>query len=203
MPIIPLKDNPPSRFPNYSILESDSTWWVAKVKSRQEKALAWALYSMQIEYYLPLYKNVIKRKDNGKKRTSLIPLFSSYLPIAIQKSDLWKVQSNNHVHSIITVQNQIKFREELNRVFIADNMDVSIIPADGFVDMPGKAIEIISGPFNGLKGIVQTINGADRVRVSIENLGVVSISVDSIQTIESAGLFENKIDIECAAGALK
>ena len=202
MSIIPIKDNPPSRFPNYSILESDATWWVAKVKSRQEKALAWELHSMQIEYYLPLYTNVTRRKDNGKKRTSLLPLFSSYLPIAIQKSDIWRVQSSNHVHSIITVQNQIKFREELNRVFIADKMNISIIPADNLIDLPGKEIEIVSGPFNGLRGTVQTTNGTERIRVSVENLGVISISMESIQEVKSAESLDHKITFAYAAGHL-
>ena len=38
--MIPLLKNPPARFPKRTIREATDPWWIVKVKSRQEKALA-------------------------------------------------------------------------------------------------------------------------------------------------------------------
>lgn len=52
-------------------------WWVARTKSRQEKALAWNLVSRNVEYFLPLVSR--PQKSKGRMRSSIVPLFNGYL----------------------------------------------------------------------------------------------------------------------------
>jgi hypothetical protein len=68
-------ENPPTRHPAGPISESKEPWWVAKVKPRQEKAIAFDLIARSIDYYLPMFTKVVRRKDNNKPRKSILSLF--------------------------------------------------------------------------------------------------------------------------------
>ena len=52
-------------------------WWVARTRTRQEKALARSLRGKDIPYFLPLVSR--PQKSQGRMRTSIVPLFDGYL----------------------------------------------------------------------------------------------------------------------------
>ena len=66
--MLKLSDNPPILYPEYETIEEiEGQWWVAKTKSRNEKALAQALLHMEIPYFLPLRQKVYKRRGRVLK----------------------------------------------------------------------------------------------------------------------------------------
>jgi hypothetical protein len=69
---------PPSRFPDVPIEQAKERWWIAKVKPRQEKQLAFDFLEFGIEYYLPLYEKLTIRPGTNKKRYFSISLCHSF-----------------------------------------------------------------------------------------------------------------------------
>ena len=74
-------DNPPARFPDRPIGEAELPWFVAHVKPRQEKAAADDCLRLGVEYYLPMFTRVTRRRDNNKPRKSVLPLFPGYISV--------------------------------------------------------------------------------------------------------------------------
>src|SRR3954454_16477849 len=69
-------------------------WWCLHTKPRQEKAVARALRSEDISYYLPLVVKV-DRTPQGRATRSVVPLFPGYLfLLADEMSRLTALRSN-------------------------------------------------------------------------------------------------------------
>lgn len=178
MPTLALKDNPPSRFPEASILESTQIWSIAKVRARQEKALAFDLMAEGIGYYLPLFSKSFKRPDTGKKRTSILPIFPSYLPFECESVPPWLFRSER-VAAIIEVKAQNRFREQLHAIYQCRECTV------GLADIPqreftiGQQVRVLAGPCAGIVGnLVKRINENFLV-INVEGLGFAGIRVNA------------------------
>jgi len=84
-------ENPPIRYPDTPIDSAVNRWWVARVKPRMEKACALDFLEQKIEYFLPLYTKVTRRRDNNKPRKSVLPLFPGYICFAMAvPKDIYK-----------------------------------------------------------------------------------------------------------------
>ena len=178
MPILAIKNNPPSRYPNAPILETDLSWYIAKVRPRQEKALAFDLIAMQIGYYLPLFTKSIKRPDNQKKRTSILPLFPSYVPFECARVPSWLVYSDR-ICGILEVKEQRKFKQQLSVIYRARESRTGLSPVDPIEFMVGKPVRIAHGPCAGMIGkMVKRIN-ADIFVLHLEGLGYAGIHVNA------------------------
>jgi|GEM_PF-938603 len=178
MPIIPLKDNPLSKPFASSILEQEGTWWIAHVKSRQEKAFASDLYDMGINYYLPYYENKILRSD-GKYRKSLLVLFPSYVPFICENPH--DFISHGRVAAVLPVEMQSKFKQELHYVFQANESKIPIEPVseeEPFIE--GELVEIITGPLKGATGIVVDVQkDKSKVVLLTDYLGCSRMAIDT------------------------
>lgn len=176
MPIISLKRNPPSRFPEKSILDSDSNWWIAKVKSRQEKILAFKLLELGIEYYLPFYAKVSIRKNTGKKQTSILPLFPSYVPFVYESSPYELLQENS-VATILPIKRQEQFKKELNRIYEATENGEKLTPFEYGKFNIGSSVQVRSGAFKGVVGRVNSVKDSSIV-LNVCSIGSVLLTVD-------------------------
>lgn len=84
-----MDENPLPRYPEGRDLQADTGMWVvAHLKSRQEKAFAQDLMREGIPYYLPLVEKRTRRRDNGKWRKSILPLFPGYVAVAAPE-EVW------------------------------------------------------------------------------------------------------------------
>jgi hypothetical protein len=63
----------PDAFPE-AIFDMTDPWWVAHLRSRQEKVLARYLREYEIPFYLPQMQKRIRR--SGRTFVSYLPLFS-------------------------------------------------------------------------------------------------------------------------------
>jgi hypothetical protein len=156
MPILSAKDNPPSKSFEGSILEKEGTWWVAKVKPRQEKAFAFDLLAGGIDYYLPFYEKKSKRRD-GKLRKSTLILFPSYVPFVSDKP--YSFLNKNRVATILPIENQDKFRSQLNLILtLNSSTDMELLPLSENIEFKvGDFVKVTSGPLIGLFGKIAKI----------------------------------------------
>jgi transcription antitermination factor NusG len=151
-------DNPVARYPEGRPLEDSlGVWAVAQVKSRQEKALAWDLASAGIPYYMPMGEKRTRRRDNGKVRKSVIPLFTGYLALGLAREDWERVFRTARVATVIPVDDQRGFVRELNQIerSLASRFRVSLAPAFAV----GQLVRVKHGPLMGLEGEVARVKG--------------------------------------------
>jgi transcription antitermination factor NusG len=171
-------ENPPQRWPNDAPLEvAGLPWWIAKVKPRQEKALADDFIRRDIEYYLPLYTKVVRRKDNNKPRKSVLPLFSGYISFRAPKGGQQSIFSTGRVVSVLEVRHQKRFVEELNQIYGSLSGGFSLEPLETY--QPGQLVKVKSGPLRGIIGTVIQIQNQSRLVLEVEGLGRAAMVVDA------------------------
>jgi len=178
MPTISVKNNPPPKSFKASILEKEGTWWVAKVRSRQEKEFAFDLLDSCADYYLPCYLKKTKRSD-GAFRKSILVLFPSYVPFISENPHdfLW----HKRVEKILPVNRQAKFKEELHYIFLANTSGIPVEPVlETRSFTRGEPVEIIAGPLRGAAGVVvNTQNEKREIILSTDVLGYSKVTVDA------------------------
>ena len=173
-----VNENPPARFPERPIAEAQGFWWVAKVKSRQEKALAFDFIKNNIEYYLPLVTKVTRRKDNNKPRRSVLPLFPGYISFCAPEAGASFVYKTGRAVSIIEIKHQRRFSEELSQVLQALSSGAVLEPVTASYP-PGTPVYVHAGPLRGIQGVIARIHDSQRFVLSVTGLGQASLMIDA------------------------
>ena len=175
-----VNENPPARYPNRPIEEAATPWWIAKIKPRQEKALAFDFINREIEYYLPMLTKITRRKDNNKPRKSIVPLFPGYISFCGDKNRLREVISTGRTVSILEIRHQKRFIGEISQIFQALEQGIMVEPClDSFP--LGTRVIVTSGPLRGINGIIFKIHNQNKLILSVEGLGQAVLSVESAQ----------------------
>ncbi|MBD3315467.1 MAG: hypothetical protein GF344_06740 [Chitinivibrionales bacterium] len=178
--MIPLTENPPPRHPDRPVREAEGPWWIAKVKPRQEKALAWELYNQEIEYYLPMYLKITRRRDNNKPRKSVVCLFEGYICYCASRGHERDVFRTGRVVNLVEVRNQKRFIDELDQIYHALERGVAIEPLTSTENLlPGTRIRVESGPMRGIVGSVIRVQGAHKLILSVEGLGRAAVAIEA------------------------
>lgn len=161
-------DNPPSCFPEDLFQNpagmDEKVWWVARTKSRQEKALAWDLMAKKTPYYLPLVAQ--PRNCNGRMRTSLLPLFNGYLFFKENQQGRIEAMRSGRIAQILKVDDQNRIDEELTILSRATLTMMRLSLCD--FAQKGQRVRIINGPFAGLEGIVRKQKNQTRLVLNLE-----------------------------------
>jgi transcriptional antiterminator RfaH len=175
-----LKDNPIARYPEFRSLEDDlGLWTVAHVKSRQEKAFASDLARAGIPYFMPMVEKRNRRRDNGKVRKSLMPLFPGYVALALEREEWSRVYSKHRVANLIAVDDQNLFVRELAQIRRATESDLRVTLAPSFG--VGQAVRVKSGPMMGLEGEVARAKGQTIFIIWVRMFGqAVRIELDEL-----------------------
>src|ERR1700722_8274078 len=113
--MLKLADNPPMR-PSYveTIGDLPGTWWVARTKSRFEKAFAWDLLDRGIPYFLPMVENIAIY--HGRRRKVMAPLFPGYVFIAGDSAMRIEALATQRVYQVFPVSDRHKFLSELTNL---------------------------------------------------------------------------------------
>jgi transcription antitermination factor NusG len=180
-----LKDNPQSVYPDAlfcpgSQPDPDHPWWVARTRTRQEKALARSLRGKAIPYFLPLVARPQKNRD--RMRTSIVPLFSGYLFFQAGPHERQEALQSGHLAQAIPVKDQNMLHGQLQAISRVCALEMNLELVD--FAQPGKTVRIIAGPFTGLKGVVRTIRNTRRLVLNVDAIGqavAVEIGLDQIQ----------------------
>jgi transcription antitermination factor NusG len=164
---MPLLKREPDIYPAtvFDVRGDDAPWWVAHVRSRQEKSLGRYLRPLGIAYYLPQREHRVRRAN--RTFVSYLPLFSGYLFFRGSASDRLIALRSNLIVKVLDVPNQDLLARELLQLHVLQRSGASLVPCEPLA--PGDAVRVIEGPFKGYTGLV--VRGADRPRL------VVSISI--------------------------
>jgi transcriptional antiterminator RfaH len=173
-----MSENPPARFPQRPIAEAKAPWFVAHVKPRQEKAMADDCLRLGVEYYLPLFTRVTRRKDNNKPRKSILPLFPGYLSFAGTKETVRALYATGRVANVIEIKQQKKFIGELGQVYNLLEKGMPLEPCC-IPYRSGDEVVIASGPLRGIRGVIMSVNNRNRLLISVEALGRAMATVDA------------------------
>ena len=151
----------------------DLPWRVAYVRSRQEKELARLLLRLRVPFYLPLAEKQVRRA--GRRFVSFLPLFPGYLffrgargllgsPAESGATARW----DDRLVSVLEVPDQPGLDAELRVLW---RLQQSGAAFEDFPYLaPGDAVEVIDGPFQGLRGTVLREKGRTRLVVSVSFL---------------------------------
>jgi transcription antitermination factor NusG len=164
MPLLALE---PCGFPDNLLTEPDAlsdrpgNWMAVYTKSKGEKALARHLRGRGVFHYLPLARNTWKNK--GRTFTSYLPLFPGYVFLHGDGDARVAALESNLISRVLEVSNQSRLLIDLRRVDRVLTSDAPVERADALI--PGRAVEIIAGPFQGLQGTL--IRYANQLRLVV------------------------------------
>lgn len=144
------------------------SWYALYTRPRHEKKVYDLLIQKGIEAFLPTVERVRQWKDRKKKVE--IPLFNSYVFIHIDLKDRFPVLQTHGIVRLVSFGGkpaaipawQI---EQLQRVI----EHPETLQLENYIRQ-GDWVEVTSGPFNGIKGILKEIRGKTRVVINIEGI---------------------------------
>ena len=163
--------------------ESAGPWHVLHTRSRQEKALADDLRAMKIAHFLPLVRQV---RYYGKRKFRINePLFPGYVFLRGQLDDAYLADRTRRVAGIIQVTDQRRLEWELRNIYLALCADAPLDPYPCL--KKGVRVEVRSGPFRGLQGIIEDRLKNERLILQVDLLGkAVSLEIQGalLESIE-------------------
>lgn len=150
-------------------------WFVLRTRARQEKILANDLAARSIPAFLPLINSV--RYYGGRKARVELPLFPGYVFLRGSRDDAYAADRTRRIAQIITVSNQERLDMELRSLAIAIQ---SQAPLDPYPYLKkGVWVEVRSGPFRGIQGLIEDRSKANLLILQVEMLGrAVSLELD-------------------------
>lgn len=160
-------------------------WFVLKTKSRQENIVEGNLKRKNINMYLPRLKEFRRRKD---RRVLLnLPLFPGYVFVQPGPHQFEHLRFIPGSCGLVLVGNEpAKMSEkELEGVRIMTRSGAKLSVNTELI--PGKRVEVLSGPFNGLQGELVEIRKRKRLLINAHLLGKsvnVEINSEIIKTLD-------------------
>jgi len=182
--MLSLKENPPQLPAAYaSVADIPGDWYIAHVKSRNEKALAQDLIQLGIAHYLPLQER--ETYSGGRRRKNLYPFFTSYMFFAGDSESRYTAFTTNRVAHVIPVTDRDTFVGEIS------NIELALKEGDApelHTTLPvGHRVEVTQGPFMGTVGLVTGNQPWTAITLIISVLGVgaeLKINGDFLELID-------------------
>ncbi|HYS54703.1 MAG TPA: transcription termination/antitermination NusG family protein [Thermoanaerobaculia bacterium] len=159
---MPILKHEPDAFPE-SIFQMTDRWWVAHLRSRQEKVLARYLRDHEIPFYLPQMEKRIRR--SGRTFVSYLPLFAGYVFFRGGREERLDALKSNVIVNVLEPSDQEEIAQELHQLHELQLTDAELKPHP-FVE-PGDLVLITEGAFEGYRGVVVKEKGTMRLIVSV------------------------------------
>lgn len=169
---VPILKREPDAFPE-SIFEMSEPWWVAHLKSRQEKALARYLLEHDVPFYLPQVEKRVRRR--GRMFVSYLPLFSGYVFFRGGREEKLRALKSNVVVNVLEPSDQAEIAAELAQLHELQLTSAELV-LHPFVAR-GDTVLITEGAFQGYRGVVLKEKGLTRLVVSVSFIRQ-SVAVD-------------------------
>lgn len=162
MPLVPKE---PEVFPEELSfrVEGGHPWWVAHVRSRQDKVLVRHLKDAAIPFFFPQSKREIN--SGGRRRYAFLPLFPGYVFLRANRETLGAVWRSNVVANILEVEDQPALAAELEQIHGLLKSGASLVAYEEFA--VGDPVRINEGPFKGYTGIVVRQKNAERLIITV------------------------------------
>lgn len=159
---MPILKREPDAFPE-SIFDLTQPWWVAHLRSRQEKVLARYLREHDIPFYLPQMEKRVRR--SGRTFVSYLPLFGGYVFFRGGRDERLQAVKSNVIVNVLEPPDQQEIAAELRQLHELQLTDMPLVPHP-FVG-PGDTVLITDGAFQGYRGVVLKEKGITRLIVSV------------------------------------
>lgn len=159
---MPILKREPDVFPD-SIFEIEAPWWVAHVRSRQEKALARYLQQFGIPYYLPQMEKRVRR--GAREIVSYLPLFGGYVFFRGDADVSGRAVRSHLIANLLEPVSQWELAAELRQLHDLQVTEKKLVPYP-YVGQ-GDTVMITEGAFKGFRGLVVRERGTERLVVSV------------------------------------
>jgi transcription antitermination factor NusG len=147
----------------FDLSTEEFPWWVAHVRSRQEKLASREALHREVPFFLPKYEKVTRQE--GRKRTSFLPLFPGYLFFRGLYDSRFEMLKTHLCVRIIEVTDQAALNSDLLQI---RRLQLAGLPLIAVREVKaGDPIRIAEGPFCGITGIVVKARGKTRLIVSV------------------------------------
>jgi len=163
--------------------DGTSRWHVLRTKSRQEKVLDAALRAIGLSSYLPLH--AARRRRGGRFVESILPVFPGYLFLWGDRDEVFLADRTRRVAGVIDVTDQAMLESELTNVCRALARGAVLDPHETIAQ--GVRVRVVSGPFEGVEGVVTSRAAPDRLilRVRILNTAAsLDVAGEIVEPIE-------------------
>lgn len=147
--------------------QGSGRWYVLHTKPRQEKMLAQDLTALKVYHFLPLLTRV--RHYGRRKVQTEEPLFPGYLFLRGNTEDTYVADRTHRVAQILAVSDQQRLQSDLRNITLALEKRAPLNPYPYLES--GTWVEVTSGPFQGLQGVVESQGGGERLVIGVEILG--------------------------------
>lgn len=163
---MPILKREPDAFPA-SLFSMTQPWWVAHVRSRQEKLLARYLRDQGIAFYLPQTEK--RRHRDRRTILSYLPLFPGYVFFRGQDGDTSRALRSHVIVNLLAPFDQRTFDGELYQLFDLQQSNGRLTPYPYL--RSGDAVMITEGVFTGYRGVIVRERSSDRLVVSVSFIG--------------------------------
>ncbi|WP_223439259.1 UpxY family transcription antiterminator [Polaribacter litorisediminis] len=145
-------------------------WYALRTNSRSEKQVHERLQKQGYESFLPLMTTIKQWSDRKKK--VVVPLISSYVFLQGTPKDLLNVVKIQGVVGVLRYLGKpaIVQEDEIN------NLKILTKNSEGAKKITPRslanyaAVEVVDGPFKGLKGVYMATSGKQKVIVQVDVL---------------------------------
>lgn len=150
----------------FELSRNEHPWWVAYVRSRQEKGLARHLAEHRVGFYLPQAEKRAHRA--GRTFVSSLPLFPGYVFFRGTAEARRTALRSNLIVEVLGVLDQERLHGELESLWQLQREGAPLVPHP-YLEA-GDLVEIVDGPFRGWTGTVLREKGRLRLVVSVSFL---------------------------------
>lgn len=172
----------PELFGELAITDNGKQWYVARIKPRAEKKFAEYACLYNIHYYLPQKDS--ERSYKYRKVLFTKPLFPGYVFVHCMPDDRLTVYRSGMVAHILKVHQQEELVGELQQLY--KGLDLGAELKDHGFLQEGTLVQIKSGPFTGLLGLVQETTNIKEIVLQVTFLRqavAVSVTPDQIEIL--------------------
>jgi len=162
---VPILKREVDLFPShlFELSRSEHPWWVAYVRSRQEKGLARHLTGHGVGFYLPQAEKKTRRA--GRTFLSTLPLFPGYVFFRGSVEARRTALRSDLIVQVLGVLDQERLQRELESLWRLQQTGAPLVP-HSYIGA-GDEVEIVDGPFRGWTGTVLREKGRLRLIVSV------------------------------------
>jgi transcription antitermination factor NusG len=162
---VPILKREVDLFPShlFELSRNEHPWWVAYVRSRQEKGLGRHLSGHGVGFYLPQAEKRTRRA--GRTFVSSLPLFPGYLFFRGTPEARRTALRSDLIVQVLAVRDQEGLHAELASLWRLQQAGASLVPHP-YIEV-GDEVEIVDGPLRGWTGTVLREKGRLRLVVSV------------------------------------
>jgi transcription antitermination factor NusG len=162
-------------------------WYAIYTRHQHEKAVGDLLVKKGFEVFLPLYQSTRRWKD--RRKILSLPLFPSYVFIHGEIDRQLQIRTTPGVYSIVSTAGRVAVipGDEIDAVkrMVENSLRVEPHP---FLKC-GDRVRVISGPLQGIEGVLTRIKNLFRLVVSVEMLQksvAVEVEASIVERVSSA-----------------